>query len=87
MSGLFVYGEHAFNYNCVMTEPKRFAMDKTALSVASLSDEPDEKAYWRSKTPHERLAAVEEMRQIIYGYDPSTSRLQRLLEVVELQKS
>ena len=61
-------------------------MDKTALSVASLFDESDEKVYWRSKTPKERLEALETMRQIIYGYDPSTSRLQRLLEVAELQR-
>ena len=49
--------------------------------------DPDDKTYRRSKTPHERLDAVEEMRQIIYGYDPSTSGLQRLLEVAELPKS
>ena len=71
----------------LMSGPKRFTMNKTELSVASLFDEPDDKTYWRSKTPHERLDAVEEMRQIIYGYDPSTSRLQRLLEVAELPKS
>ena len=33
--------------------------DKTAFSVASLFDEPDEKAYWLSKTPDERLQAME----------------------------
>lgn len=52
-------------------------MDKSAFSVASLYDEPDEKAYWLSKTPHERLLAVEVMRQIVYGYDPASERLQR----------
>jgi hypothetical protein len=52
-----------------------------------LYDESDEKYYWRSKSPQERLEAVETMRQIIYGYDPSTSRLQRFLEVAEFQKS
>jgi len=70
-----------------MTGPEKLRIDKTALSVASLFDESDEKTYWRSKSPQERLEAVETMRQIIYGYDPSTTRLQRLLEVVELQKS
>jgi hypothetical protein len=70
-----------------MAAPEKLAMDKTALSVVSLYDESDEKNYWRSKSPQERLEAVETMRQIIYGYDPSTSRLQRLLEVAELQKS
>ena len=60
-------------------------MDKTAFSVASLSDDPDEKAYWLSKTPHERLQAVELMRQVIYGYDPASERLQRFFEVAQLK--
>jgi hypothetical protein len=58
-----------------------YKMDKTAFSIASLYDEPDEKAYWLSKTPHERLLALEFMRQITYGYDPSSERLQRVFEV------
>jgi hypothetical protein len=62
-------------------------MDKTAFSVASLFDEPDEKIYWLSKTPYERLQAVELMRQVIYGYKPATARLQRFLEVAQLKAS
>ena len=49
----------------------------------SLFEESDEKSYWFSKTPYERLAAVEFMRQIIYGYDPSTTRLQRVFEITQ----
>jgi hypothetical protein len=59
-------------------------MDKTAFSVASLFDESDEKEYWLSRTPYERLEAVELMRQIIYGYDPSSARLQRILAIARL---
>ena len=59
-------------------------IDKTAFSVTSLFDESDEKAYWLSRTPHERLEAVELMRQIIYGYDPTSTRLQRILNIAEL---
>jgi hypothetical protein len=59
-------------------------MDKTALSVASLFDESDERDYWFSRSPQERLEAIEMMRQIIYGYDESTApRLQRFLEIAE----
>jgi hypothetical protein len=57
-------------------------MDKSAFSVGSLFDESDEKEYWLSKTPLERLEAVEIMRQIVYGYDPATARMQKVLEVV-----
>ena len=60
-------------------------MDKTAFSVASLFDEPDEKTYWLSKTPYERLQAVELMRQVVYGYKPAAARLQRFFEVAQLQ--
>jgi hypothetical protein len=59
------------------------AINKTAFSVGSLFDESDEKSYWLSRTPAERMQAVELMRQIIYGYDPSTTRLQRVLEITQ----
>jgi hypothetical protein len=58
-------------------------VQRNAVKVASLSDQSDDKSYWLSRTPYERLQAVELMRQIIYGYDPSTSRLQRVLEVTQ----
>lgn len=59
-------------------------LDKTAFSVTTLDqNDEDEKAYWLSKTPYERLDAVETMRQIIYGYDPTATRLQRVFEVTQ----
>lgn len=62
-----------------------FRMDKEAFSVRSSFEEADadDKAYWHSKTPQERMAALELMRQIHYGYDPTTERLQSVLEIVE----
>lgn len=61
-------------------------MDKTAFSVASLDDESDEKAWWFSRTPAERLQALEHLRQRVYGYDPTSTRLQRVFEVAELPR-
>ena len=58
-------------------------MQKTAFIVSSLFEKSDEKSYWLSKTPYERLEAIELMRRIIYGYDPSTTRLQRVFEVIQ----
>ena len=59
-------------------------VDRSAFSVTSVHDESDEKAYWLTKTPHERLAALELMRQMIYGYEYlPESRLQRVLEIAE----
>ena len=58
-------------------------IERNAFTVAAFFDESDEKSYWLSKSPYERLKAVELMRQIIYGYDPSTTRLQRVLEIAQ----
>ena len=63
-----------------------FKKDKTAFTIASLTDESDQREYWKSKSPLERLQAIEFTRQIYYGYDPSTARLQRILSVSELQR-
>jgi hypothetical protein len=65
-----------------MDDPQ-FQLDRTAFSVISLDDDPGDKEYWLSKTPDERMAALEFMRQVAYGYDPATARLQRVFEVVE----
>jgi hypothetical protein len=56
-------------------------LDRGAFSVRSLYAESDEKAYWAQKTPEESLEALEQMRQILYGYDPASTRLQRALTV------
>jgi hypothetical protein len=63
-----------------------FSLDKRAFSVAALADESDERDYWKSRTVQERLAALEFMRQTMYGYDPATARLQRVLTVAELSR-
>jgi hypothetical protein len=66
------------------TGHKAFPMvDRSVVTVGSALGESDEKAFWLSKTPLDRLEAVELLRQIAYGYDPTTTRLQRLLETAE----
>ncbi len=65
------------------TDLDTFRIDRSKLSVTSLFDKSDDREYWLSKTPQERLAALESMRQINYGYDPTTARLERVLEIVE----
>ena len=58
-------------------------MDKTAFSVCALADAADERAFWQEQTPEQRLQALEFLRQVMYGYDPSTARLQRVLTVAQ----
>lgn len=66
-----------------MDELAKTKLDRTHFSVATLTD-ADEKAYWLSKSPAERLEALELMRQMVYGYDPARTRLQRVLSVAML---
>jgi hypothetical protein len=82
-------GETAvFVYTSRMDAQKtKYRVDKTAFSVVSLHDESDEVAYWLTKTAAERLQAIELMRQVLYGYDPSTTRFQRVFAVVERETS
>ncbi|MEW6249550.1 MAG: hypothetical protein AB1716_02805 [Planctomycetota bacterium] len=58
-------------------------LDKRVFGIGTLDDR-DEIAYWRSRTPAERLEAVELLRQINYGEAAVTGRLQRVFEVAEL---
>ncbi len=48
--------------------------------------EREDRTFWHSKTPEERLAAAEKLRQIAYGYDP-TARIQEIIEYTELKRS
>jgi hypothetical protein len=66
---------------------EEFRLDRSYFSVARLDEPDDAKAYWLSKSPQERVAAMEFLRQSLYGYDPATTRLQRVLEIAELEKS
>jgi hypothetical protein len=57
-------------------------LDKRFFSVASLSDQLDDKDYWFSMDPIERMRHIEVLRRINYGHS-ATSRLQRVLEYIE----
>jgi hypothetical protein len=63
-----------------------YSLDKTVVAIASLEEESDDRLYWQTQTPLQRLEAIEFMRQVMYGYDPSTARLQRVLEFAELAR-
>jgi len=58
-------------------------LDKTKLEIRSDFDNSDEKEYWLSRTPQERLSHVERLRRIAYGYDENSPGLQRVLEIAE----
>jgi hypothetical protein len=60
----------------------KLKLDRSAFSVAALTDESDEKAWWIARTPEERLRQMEILRRINYG-NRATARLQRVLEITE----
>ena len=46
--------------------------------------EHEDRVFWHSKTPAERLAAAEQLRQIAYGYELLPPEFKRLLSWVQL---
>jgi hypothetical protein len=58
-------------------------LDRGSFVVGTLDDD-ETRSYWRTRTRDERLAALEFLRQVMYGYDPFADRIQRVLEVAEL---
>jgi hypothetical protein len=60
-----------------------FKLDKTVVSKASLSDPTNDKEYWLTKTPHERLQVVEYLRRLNYGEAQCTARLQGVLGIAQ----
>ncbi|MBX9603363.1 MAG: hypothetical protein K2X35_20325 [Bryobacteraceae bacterium] len=69
-----------------MEKLDKFRVDRTVMEVAKVSDRHSDREYWLSKTIQERLEALEMLRQLAYGYDAATARLQRVLEVVKRQR-
>lgn len=59
-------------------------LDRSAITIGTLEQDPlEETRYWLSKTPAERLMALELLRMRMTGYDNTTSRLQRVFTVTE----
>lgn len=58
-------------------------IDTDAFSVTTLEEASSDLDYWLTKSPGERLAATERMRQINFDYDPHTDRIQRVFEVID----
>ncbi len=68
-----------------MTAVDTAHLDRSAFQIGSLDEDSGEREFWRTKSPQERMEALELMRQMVYGYDPATTRLQRVLEIAELE--
>lgn len=60
-------------------------MNKKIFEITSLQEDRDY-SFWKNKTYLQRLSALEKLRRTMFGYDPSTQRLQRTITVTELKK-
>lgn len=61
-----------------------FRLDRTHLSITRLGDPDGAVQYWLSRPVGERLRALELLRRTFYG-DRASERLQRVLEVAQLE--
>ena len=63
------------------------SLDRSAVRVFRSFAEADaaDKAYWLSRTPHERLRHMETLRRMNYG-PRATERLQRVLELATRER-
>lgn len=60
-------------------------MNKNIFQVTSVRDGNDHD-YWKQKSYSERLNALEQLRRIVFGYDPATARLQRIITITQLKE-
>jgi hypothetical protein len=64
-----------------MEEAKEYVEVKRMVEEAKVAGP----TYWHSRTPQERLWALELMRQEAYGYKPATVSVQRILEIAQVK--
>lgn len=63
-------------------------VNKKQVEKRKLKDKNTDLEYWLSRTPDERLSAVEILRQNLYGYsNDNPPRLQRVATIVRRKRS
>ena len=60
-------------------------INKKVMETYKLGEEPNDLKYWLTKSPVERLAALEFLRK--QTYDSPTPRLQRVFRIVKMKKN
>jgi len=61
-------------------------LNKSAVSNYELGEEPMESEYWMSRTPEERIFAIEFLRQQFSEYGPE-SRLERVCRIMKIKEN
>jgi len=60
-------------------------MNKKIFKITFIQESND-CSFWKDKTYLERIKGLEKLRRIIFGYDSSAQRLQRISKVTKLSK-
>jgi hypothetical protein len=70
-----------------MAGAKPVLIESSSVRLLSREEaEREDRFFWHSRSPAERLAAAEQLRQIAYGYDPLTARIQAVVVRTFLKK-
>jgi hypothetical protein len=62
---------------------KPFELDRSALTIGTIDDEPDDLDYWLKQTPETRLAGIEFLRRQFFSYGEARFQFRRFLEIAE----
>lgn len=67
-------------------QEQHIRLDRSVLTIGDLrgQDAKSEARYWLTRSPAERLMALEQLRMRLANYDNITSRLQRFYTITEL---
>ena len=69
-------------YAIIVRSMIEMKVNRHIITVSTLHDNSDDE-YWQSRTPIERLVALQINRQAAYGESNASAGLQRVFEVVE----
>ena len=59
-------------------------LDKKQFVVEDMTSAANDLEYWLGRSVEDRFLAIEQSRQLLYGYDSKTPpRLQRVFEIID----
>jgi len=70
-----------------MAQVNSTSSDPPVRLLSRQDAEQEDRVFWHSRSPAERLAAAEQLRQVAYGYDASTARIQAVIVRTALKES
>ena len=69
-----------------MAEQFDFKFDKSNVAKYKLGEEPSDSEYWLTRSPEERLAAVEYLRLMHHGAEEYYAPMKRVFRKIKLHE-